>query len=101
MKKILPIGSIVRLNNGAQKLMIINRAPLYNNEGNIGYFEYSACLYPSGQTNQNVFFFNEENIAEVLFTGYSDEDEQKFCELFEAEIGKGKYERLTLKIEER
>ncbi|QEH67855.1 DUF4176 domain-containing protein [Cellulosilyticum sp. WCF-2] len=101
MEQILPIGSIVRLNNGNQKLMIINRAPLYNNEGSIGYFEYSGCLYPNGQTNQNVFFFNEENIAEVLFMGYSDEDEEKFCTMFKEEIDKGNYPRLKLQIEGR
>ena len=34
---VLPIGSVIRLKDGEQKIMIISRAPLYNNEGTIGY----------------------------------------------------------------
>ena len=48
MNEVLPIGSIVQLNNGEVKLMIINRYPLYNNYGVIGYFDYSGCVYPNG-----------------------------------------------------
>lgn len=79
MKKILPIGSVVSLKNGSQKIMIINRGALFNNEGTVGYFDYSACLYPFGQTDQRVLFFNEEDIAEVYFEGYKDESEEEFC----------------------
>ena len=39
MKDILSIGSVVQLKNGEVKLMIINRFPLFNKEGTIGYFE--------------------------------------------------------------
>ena len=46
MKDILPIGSVVQLKNGEVKLMIINGFPLFNKEGTIGYFDYSACIFP-------------------------------------------------------
>lgn len=36
MNKILPIGSVIRLNEGDVKLMIINRYPLYDNCGETG-----------------------------------------------------------------
>ena len=49
MKNLLPLGSVVRLNKGELKIMIISRLPLYNNEGTIGYFDYAACVYPTGQ----------------------------------------------------
>ena len=45
MNRILPIGSIVQLKNGEVKLMIINRFPLYNNNGEIGYFDYLYDKY--------------------------------------------------------
>lgn len=54
MKKLLPLGSVVKLKNGEQKIMIISRLPLYNNEGTIGYFDYGACLYPNGQVDQQM-----------------------------------------------
>lgn len=66
MKKLLPLGSVVKLKNGEQKIMIISRLPLYNNEGTIGYFDYGACLYPNGQVDQQMYFFNETDIDKVL-----------------------------------
>ena len=60
MNEVLPIGSIVQLNNGEVKLMIINRYPLYNNHGVIGYFDYSGCVYPNGSLDNQAYFFNEE-----------------------------------------
>lgn len=101
MKKILPIGSVVRLKRGEQKIMITCRAPLYNNNGTIGYFDYSACLYPVGQTDQQSYFFNEEDIAEVFFEGYRDEEEEKFCELYEKTISQVNYPRLHLQPDEQ
>ena len=75
--------------------MITARGSLYNNEGTIGYFEYSGCIYPFGQTNTQAFFFNEENIKEVIFEGYRDEDEEKYCKMYEEQIQKASYPRLT------
>ena len=47
MREVLPLGTIVKLKHGPEKLMIICRLPLFNNMGTIGYFDYSACLYPA------------------------------------------------------
>ena len=99
MEKILPIGSIVRLIDGEDKLMIINRVPLFNNNGTLGYFEYSGCLYPYGQTGQNVYFFNKENIKELIFEGYRDEDEESFCKKYYEKIEKIPYPRFEIKLE--
>lgn len=100
MEKILPIGSIVRLNGGQQKLMITGRGALYNNQGTIGYFDYSGCIYPDGQMNQQVLFFNNENINEVLFKGFSDEDEEAYCQMYKQQIGATNYPKLQLQIED-
>lgn len=84
--KLLPIGSVIRLDNGDVKLMILNRAPLYNKNGVIGYFDYSACIYPSGKVEEQVYFFNHENIAEIYFEGYQDEEEALFQERYRSKI---------------
>jgi len=45
-------------------------------------FDYAACNYPQGLDVENTFYFNEENIDEVVFKGYSDDDERRFQKLY-------------------
>ncbi|MBC1318906.1 DUF4176 domain-containing protein [Listeria welshimeri] len=83
---ILPIGSIVKLYNGDIKLMIINRVPLYNQKGQIGYFDYSGCMYPNGKVEEQVYFFNEENIEQIIYEGYIDEEEEAFQQIYKEKL---------------
>lgn len=97
---ILPIGSVIKTKKGNVKLMIVGRAQLYNNDGAIGYFDYSALVYPEGITSQQEFaFFNHEDIQEIYFEGYRDEVEEKFAERYEENIKKTSYSKLTLSYE--
>ena len=75
MTELLPIGSVVQLKNGQVKIMIINRYPLYDNKGEIGYLDYSGCVYPFGMTDNQACFFNQEDIEKIWFEGYIDESE--------------------------
>lgn len=92
----LPIGSIVQLENGTAKLMITTRFALYNDNGNIGYFDYAGCLYPSGLTDNQGFFFNHENIKQVWFEGYIDDSEREAQDFFKKEAGHIKYPKLSI-----
>ena len=94
--RLLPLGSVVKLKNGEQKVMITVRLPLYNNKGTIGYFDYGACLFPNGQVDQKTYFFNESDIEEVYFKGYIDESEEEFQKKYKEEIKDIKYQKLTL-----
>lgn len=96
MKKILPIGSVVQLHNAEVKLMITTRFPLYNNNGQIGYFDYSGWLYPSGMIDNQSFFFNEENIDKIWFEGYIDGSEEEYRQIANKEITNITYPRFTL-----
>lgn len=80
--------------------MITGRAPLYNNSGTIGYFDYLACTYPAGQVDQTSYFFNSDDIAEVLFEGYADEDEEEFRKIYNEMIEKTTYPKLHLEFSE-
>jgi len=95
---ILPVGSVVTLTDGdGQKILIIGRAQLYNHEGTLGYFDYSAVLYPHGVMNGNEFvFFNHEDIKEIIFVGYRDEMEIKFAEKYDEEATKSNYPKLSV-----
>lgn len=89
----LPIGSIVYLREGTSKIMVLNRAPILpsNETGEEGlWYDYSGCFYPQGLDPQNVFYFNEENIDEVVFEGFSDEEEERFQRIFEGWLNEDK-----------
>ena len=96
MVKLLPIGSVVQLKNGQVKIMIINRYPLYDNKGELGYFDYSACVYPYGNTDNQVCFFNQTDIDKVWFEGYIDESEEELQKVFKKSRNQILYPKFTL-----
>lgn len=80
MKKYLPIGSVVLLNNGTKRVMIYGRKQLAADNGEE--YDYVACLFPEGNISEEfTFLFNHDNIKEVVFTGLSDEEEENFQKL--------------------
>ncbi|WP_257643802.1 DUF4176 domain-containing protein, partial [Staphylococcus haemolyticus] len=66
--------------------MIINRVPIVEIEGQKYMFDYSACKYPVGVVEDQIYYFNEENIDSVIFEGYFDQEEVRFQELFKEMI---------------
>ena len=82
MEKLIPIGSIVYLKEGQQKMMILNRGPQVETDEGIKMFDYSACEYPAGFIPEEIFYFNIENIEKIIFEGYSDEDEESFTQFY-------------------
>lgn len=85
-KKLLPLGSIVLLEEGLQKLVIVGRGAIYEDQetGQDTFADYMAVLYPSGMNPETTIFFQHDNIDKVVFTGYSDEEEDRFLEIYEA-----------------
>ena len=71
----LPLGSIVLLKGGLQKLMIISRAVNVQNNDMIYFFDYAAVAYPDGLISDQLAYFNMEMISRVVFRGYSDIDD--------------------------
>lgn len=75
MKKLLPIGSIVLLKNTTKRVLICGRLPLQKSDNKV--FDYLACYYPEGiMSPEEVFLFNDEDIAKLYFIGFQDEDEE-------------------------
>ena len=70
---LLPIGTIVYLKEGSQKLMILNRGVTIEQEG-----ESVLGLNP-----EQLFYFNQEDIDKVVYKGYSDEEEERFVKLYQ------------------
>mgnify|MGYP004580725461 CR=1 FL=1 len=72
----LPLGSIVLLNGGIQKLIVIGRGVIVENAERELFFDYVAVPYPTGLVGDSVAYFNADNIAKVIYEGYSDDDDK-------------------------
>lgn len=79
IKELLPIGSVVLLENALKKVMIIGIKPV-NKETEVEY-DYIAVMYPEGYMgNQGSFLFNHSDITDVVFHGYSNPERERFIE---------------------
>ena len=72
----LPLGSIVILKGGVQKVVIIARGLVTAVTTPAGFFDYGGCLYPQGIVGDQIMYFNHSDIAKVVFEGYTDEDDK-------------------------
>lgn len=79
-EKFLPIGSVVIVRGSVKKLLIIARALFAEASGKKQYFDYGACTYPEGVLGENILYLQHENIVEVVYKGYVDEDEERMLE---------------------
>lgn len=70
----LPLGSIVVLKGGIQKLLVISRGINVNFEGKEYFFDYGGVLYPEGLVGDQMAYFNHDGIERVIFEGYDDDD---------------------------
>ena len=79
MKELLPIGSIVWLENAKKPLMIFG-VRQKNLDDDIEY-DYIGVLYPEGNMGVNSqFMFNHDDIDKVVFRGYEDETRVEFLD---------------------
>ncbi len=72
----LPLGSIVLLEGGLQKIMIISRAVNVENGENVFFFDYAGVAYPEGLISDQVAYFNMDKITKIVFEGYKDIDDE-------------------------
>lgn len=79
-KKILPLGSVVLLNGGTKKVMIIGycmRTPEKPNK----LYDYCGCIFPEGVLRSDVTcVFNHNQIKEVCFSGFQNDESNKFID---------------------
>lgn len=76
MEKInyIPLGSVVLLQGGTQKILIISRGINTKQNGDVVFFDYGGVLYPDGLTGDRMAYFNHEAVNTVLFYGCDDEE---------------------------
>ena len=83
-KELLPLGSIVYLEEGTQKLVIVGRGAIFEDPGTKEqvFADYMGVLYPAGLQTNSTLFFQHENIDEVVFEGYHDDEEDRFLKVY-------------------
>jgi len=73
----LPNGTVVRLKDGERYLMIMGRVIAGGEPMEI--YDYVGCLFPEGMTDFGEgYFFNKEDIDEIVFVGFQDDRELSF-----------------------
>lgn len=89
MRKLLPIGSVVRLRDSSNLLLIIGYGPISPNGKT--HYDYLATNYPFGLgSNMQAAMIDREEIAEVMYSGYVDEESSAYTELMDILIRKDK-----------
>lgn len=77
IKELLPIGSIVLLKGGKKRLMVFGVKQMDN--GTKIEYDYIGVLYPEGNMGEaGQYLFNHENIDQIFFRGYEDEEREGF-----------------------
>ncbi|AIX04794.1 DUF4176 domain-containing protein [Streptococcus agalactiae] len=81
-------------------MVILNRASIVDQNGQEVYFDYLGGIFPEGLNMEQVYYFNEEDIDEVIFEGYHDEEEERFLKIYhewEKKYLSLKVDKITLK----
>lgn len=79
VKDLLPIGSIVLLKGGVKRIMVFGIKQT-NDENNQEY-DYIGVLYPEGNLGGDYqYLFNQEDIEEVIFKGFEDDERGTFLD---------------------
>ncbi|HGC9179624.1 TPA: DUF4176 domain-containing protein [Streptococcus agalactiae] len=62
---------------------MVNRGAIVEQEGQEVYFDYLGGIFPEGLNLEQVYYFNKEDIDEVVFEGYHNEEEERVSRLIE------------------
>lgn len=81
--KFLPIGTVVKLNGGDKKAMILSYLIFPNGASTKeDLYDYGGCSFPEGVLDsKNAVGFNHSDIAEVVHMGLEDDDYKKLNEI--------------------
>lgn len=83
-ESLYPLGTVVLLKEGLQKLLIVGRGAIFPNPstGEEQFSDYVSVLYPVGLDPNQTIFFNHTDIDKVIFEGYKDDEEERFLEIY-------------------
>lgn len=78
IKKYMPIGSVITVENNNTMIMIVGFKYYDNNNKE---YDYIGCVYPFGIGNKySTVLFNHEQISRIYYLGYINNQERNFKE---------------------
>lgn len=89
----LPLGTIVSLKGSTKKSMIIARALAAKVGDDTKYFDYGGVTYPEGLIGDSIQYFNVDSVDEVVYTGFSDTENEKMVGILNEWVEKSPFER--------
>lgn len=97
----LPLGSVVILKGGVQKVIIVARGLVAKLTGDPVFFDYGGVLYPQGLVGENIMYFNSEDIRLTVFEGFKDSDDALMTESIQEWMATSPFDKgNTMKIKE-
>jgi len=69
----LPIGSVVRVREGVEPVMIVNHCPVTEKDGKQGYFDFGAVSLPLGL----ILSRYDEEVSKISYDHFTIEDFKK------------------------
>lgn len=70
--KLLPIGSVVKIESGSKKVMITGYYSKNDKDSKI--YTYNGCIFPEGFMENTFLLFDAPQIEDVLYRGYENEE---------------------------
>jgi hypothetical protein len=84
MKNLLPIGSVVLLNDSEKRVMIFGRLVKHKQKNET--WDYVGCPYPEGNLGPDKNFLFNHNQIKILFSiGFQDNEEFELREKLNSE----------------
>lgn len=85
IQEVLPLGSVVTLQKGTKKVMIIGRIQVESETQKL--YDYSAVLYPEGMLDpSSLYLFQHEDIDKIYHVGMQNSDEFAFRSFMEQRL---------------
>ena len=82
-----PLGTIVTIKGSPKKFMIIARALFSKKDhGTPLYFDYGAVMYPEGLIGSQLVYFQDRDIASVVFEGFDDSENKAILDRMYLEL---------------
>ncbi len=78
--KYLPLGSIVYLEGGIDKVLIVARGLMVKSGEKTLFFDYGGVPYPTGLAGDQMAYFQHSAIENIVFEGFSDTDDEQAVE---------------------